>query len=73
MTNETPLPNENKRLRMGLEMLDVAELSDAVTALITACLEVFWTHAFCYNSPVRLTGKLKPSITPIDANLCRRS
>jgi hypothetical protein len=32
MTNETPQPNENKRFRMSVELLNVAELFDAVTA-----------------------------------------
>ena len=40
MTNETPQPNENKHQRMRSETPNVAELSDAVTALITAWLEV---------------------------------
>ncbi len=40
ITNETPQPNANERQRTCAEMPNVAELSGAVTALITAWLEV---------------------------------
>ena len=40
ITNETPQPNENKRRRTVAELPIIAELSGAVTALITAWLEV---------------------------------
>jgi hypothetical protein len=39
-TNETPQPNENKRQRTQVEMPNIAGLSDAVPALVTACSEV---------------------------------
>jgi hypothetical protein len=40
MTNETRQPNANKRRRTFTEVPVFTEFSDAVTALITACLEV---------------------------------
>ncbi len=40
ITNETPQPNANERQRTCAEMPNVAELSSAVAALITALVQV---------------------------------
>ena len=65
MTNETPQPNVNERLRTAAVMLDFVDLSGAGRALITAWLEVRVLPGPPPNKIKHLAGPLAAAATVI--------